>query len=144
MRCGEPSLLATASPLQYIDTGAPAPQGAAPLPLGSTGVWRPIAALNTARIGAAVAIAQDPADATTSLFFVPTDITISYPTTYPNAALAGKTRVFPALTPYVAASSVPADRQKLLIDPKTGGMTAAGVCDKTCDPLATPSIRRGM
>lgn len=53
---------ATAVPLQYVDKGDGTPAGAAPLPLGSTGTWRSIAPLGTARIGAAVAAAQDPTD----------------------------------------------------------------------------------
>ncbi len=65
---GKELLLATvqaaAVPLQYIDDGSVTPAGAAPLPLGSTGKWRSIAALDTARAGAAVAVAQDPADGT--------------------------------------------------------------------------------
>lgn len=49
----------------YIDTGANTPAGALPLPLGSTGVWEPLAQLNTARVGAGVAVAPDPVTAGT-------------------------------------------------------------------------------
>lgn len=53
---------ATVNPLRFIDDGTVTPQGAAPLPLGSTGVWRPIVSLNTSRAGAGVVAAQDPSD----------------------------------------------------------------------------------
>ena len=49
----------------YLDTGMSVPAGAAPLPLGSTGAWEPLAQLNTARAGAGVAVAPDPATAGT-------------------------------------------------------------------------------
>lgn len=45
---------------QYTDDGSKLPAGAAPLPLGSTGTWRAIAQLATARAGAGVAAAVDP------------------------------------------------------------------------------------
>ncbi len=51
-------------PLRFTDDGTVTPAGAAPLPLGATGVWRPIASLATARAGAGVAVAQDPVDPT--------------------------------------------------------------------------------
>jgi len=49
----------------YLDSGAVVPAGASPLPLGSTGAWRTLAALNTARAGAGVVAAPDPAVANT-------------------------------------------------------------------------------
>jgi hypothetical protein len=55
---------ATAVPLRFVDDGTVMPAGAPPLPLGSTGTWRPIASLNTARIAPGVGVAQDPMDAT--------------------------------------------------------------------------------
>ena len=50
----------------YVDTGSPTPTGLAPLPIGATGSWRLLATapLLTARLGAGVAAAVDPADAT--------------------------------------------------------------------------------
>ena len=50
----------------YVDTGSMTPAGLAPLPIGSTGSWRLLATapLQTARLGAGVAAAQDPTDAT--------------------------------------------------------------------------------
>jgi hypothetical protein len=66
---GKELLLATVAGVagltqKFTDDGTVTPAGAAALPLGSTGVWRPIAALATARAGAGVAVAQDPTDAT--------------------------------------------------------------------------------
>lgn len=58
------SVLATAMPLRFVDDGTVTPAGAAPLPLGSTGTWRQIVSLNTARIAPGVGVAQDPVDAT--------------------------------------------------------------------------------
>jgi hypothetical protein len=47
----------------FTDTGSAMPMGAAPLPLGSTGSWSAaLPAMATARIGAAVAAAQDPSN----------------------------------------------------------------------------------
>jgi hypothetical protein len=54
---------ASASPLQFVDDGTKTAQGAGPLPLGATGAWRTLPQLGTARLGAGVAIARDPADA---------------------------------------------------------------------------------
>lgn len=50
----------------FVDQGTMTPAGLAPLPIGSTGSWRQLttAPLQTARLGAGVAAAQDPADAT--------------------------------------------------------------------------------
>ncbi len=50
----------------YLDTGSPTPAGLAPLPIGATGSWRLLttAPLLTARLGAGVAAAVDPTDAT--------------------------------------------------------------------------------
>ena len=58
------TVLATASPLRFVDDGTVTPAGGAPLPLGSTGAWRQIASLGTARVAPGVAVAQDPTDAT--------------------------------------------------------------------------------
>lgn len=58
------TVLATAIPLRFVDDGTVTPSGAPPLPLGSTGTWRPIASLNTARIAPGVGVAQDPSDPT--------------------------------------------------------------------------------
>lgn len=60
-----------AGTLQYEDTATPgtiqgnAPVGKAPLPLGSTGVWKPLAKLGTAREAPGVAAAQAPGAADT-------------------------------------------------------------------------------
>lgn len=54
---------AGASPLQLVDDGTAAAQGAGPLPLGATGAWRALPQLGTARLGPGVAVARDPADA---------------------------------------------------------------------------------
>lgn len=58
------SVLATATPLRFIDDGTVTPAGAAALPLGSTGTWRQIVSLNTSRVAPGVGVAQDPTDAT--------------------------------------------------------------------------------
>ena len=44
----------------YVDNGSAVPAGATALPLGSTGAWRTLGALNTARAGAGVVAAPDP------------------------------------------------------------------------------------
>jgi len=49
----------------YVDNGAAVPAGAAPLPLGSTGAWKALASLGTARAGAGVVAAPDPSAADT-------------------------------------------------------------------------------
>lgn len=49
----------------YQDKGIDTPAGAAPLPLGSTGVWRALQPLNTARAGAGIVAAPDPVKAGT-------------------------------------------------------------------------------
>ena len=50
----------------FVDQGTTTPAGLAPLPIGSTGSWRQLttAPLQTARLGAGVAAAQDPTDPT--------------------------------------------------------------------------------
>jgi hypothetical protein len=55
---------ATVLPLRFLDDGTVTPAGAAPLPLGSTGVWRQIVSLSTARVAPGVGVAQDPTDST--------------------------------------------------------------------------------
>ncbi|HNN53287.1 MAG TPA: hypothetical protein PKO07_19810 [Pseudomonadota bacterium] len=57
------NLPSTKVPLCFLDDGTVTPSGASPMPLGSTGTWRQIASLNTARIGAGVGVAQDPSSA---------------------------------------------------------------------------------
>ncbi len=57
------NLPSTKVPLCFLDDGTVTPAGAAPLPLGSTGVFRQIVSLNTARAGAGVGVAQDPSNA---------------------------------------------------------------------------------
>lgn len=44
----------------YSDNGTVVPSGASPLPIGSTGSWATLPSLATARIGAAVGVAQHP------------------------------------------------------------------------------------
>src|SRR5207247_6958816 len=61
---------------------------------------------------------QDRPDKDLHVFFIPTDLTITY-TNSPDPGMVGKTRVFPALVPYIAASKTAGDFQKLLLDPKT-------------------------
>jgi hypothetical protein len=67
---GTERLLATVSDSgtatqSYVDNGSVTPAGAAPLPLGSTGAWKALAQLNTARAGAGVVAAPDPVTAGT-------------------------------------------------------------------------------
>jgi hypothetical protein len=49
----------------YVDNGAVTPKDAGALPLGSTGAWKTLPMLGTARAGAGVAAAPDPATAGT-------------------------------------------------------------------------------
>jgi hypothetical protein len=44
----------------YVDTGATSPASASPLGIGSTGAWKALPALNTARAGAGVVVIPDP------------------------------------------------------------------------------------
>ncbi len=71
---GTEVLLATvpagASPMQYLDDGSVAPAGAGPLPEGSLGVWRSLPSMNTARMGSAVVMAQDPSNSSLSYLYV--------------------------------------------------------------------------
>lgn len=52
---------AVAAP-SYVDKGDTTPAGVSPLPLGATGAWASVAALQTARAGAGVAAVQSPSN----------------------------------------------------------------------------------
>lgn len=85
---------------------------------------------------------QDQPDARTALFFVPSDISIYYPTTYADSALKNRVRVFPALTPYIAASQNAADKQTLVNDPITGRPMKILAADADGDGIADSALVR--